>query len=115
MANDLDPIAQTVHEAMRAWAKANGQNDLPAWGRAPKWMKESTRASVQFVLDHPKAGAGAQHEQWMAQRQEQGWRFAETRDDTLKHHPMLIPFEALPDFEQKKDHLLIAIVKALTS
>ena len=37
-------IAQVIHEAMRAWQRANGQTPAPAWARAPKWMKESTRA-----------------------------------------------------------------------
>lgn len=113
MANDLEAIAQTAHEALRAWSMAHGQSQLPGWEGAPDWMKASSRESVQFVLDNPAAGPGAQHDQWMQQRISAGWTYGPERDEARKTHPMLIPFEDLPEFEQRKDTLIIAIVKAL--
>lgn len=110
---DIEIITQTVHAAIRAWAKALDGRDMPAWDDAPQWMRDSTMESVQFVLDHPDAGPGAQHRQWMEQKQKAGWTFAPTRDDELKYHPSLIPFEDLPLSEQKKDRLVCAIVMAL--
>lgn len=113
MTKDLAAIAQTVHEAVRAWSAAHGQATIPAWSEAPEWMQTSSRQSVQFVLDHPDAGPGAQHAQWMEQRLAAGWTYGPDRDETRKHHPMLVPFEELPEFEQQKDALVCAIVKAL--
>lgn len=113
MAKDLEAIARVVHEAVRAWSLAHGQAELPEWQDAPDWMKASTRTSVQFVLDHPEVDAGAQHEQWMQQRRAAGWTYGDVRDESRKTHPMLIPFEDLPDFEKSKDALVCAIVTAL--
>lgn len=113
MIRDIEAISQVVHEAVRTWSHAHRQSDIPPWGTAPEWMRISTRESVQFVLDHPDAGPGAQHEQWMQQRIEAGWVYGATRDEALKQHPMLVPFEALPEFEKQKDALVCAIVRAL--
>ena len=110
---DLEPIAQVVHDAIRAWSAVHGQHAIPRWADAPDWMQASTLRSVAFVLDYPDASAGDQHRQWMAQRLEEGWVFGEVRDEDAKTHPMLVPFEDLPDFEIKKDLLVAAIVKAL--
>jgi len=113
MDREFEPIARVVHAAIRAWARANGQSDIPDWNSAPDWMQESTFASIRFVIANPGAGPGAQHVQWMEQRKAQGWTYAETRDDTTKRHPMLLPFDQLPEMEQKKDSLVAAIVLAL--
>jgi len=109
----LEPIARVVHAAIRAWARANDQSEMPVWDEAPEWMKDSTYASIRFVFANPDAGPGAQHMQWMEQRKAQGWTYAVTRDDTAKQHPMLVPFEHLSETEQKKDSLVGAIVLAL--
>lgn len=77
-------------------------------------MRESTFSSIRFVLTSPSVGAGAQHAQWMEQRKAQGWTYGDVRDDTLKHHPMLVLFDQLSEAEQKKGHLVGALVAALT-
>lgn len=110
---DIDAISRTVHEALRAWALAMDAREIPAWSEAPEWMQDSTRESVQFIIDHPDAGAGAQHDQWMDQKRADGWVYGETRDDDKKTHPSLVPYGELPDSEQKKDRLINAIVRAL--
>ena len=113
MSDSLDPIARVIHAAIRTWSTAHGQPDMPDWDMAPQWMKESTFASIKFVLENPDADAGAQHVQWMEQRRAQGWTYGPVRDEALKTHPMLVPFDQLPVMEQKKDDLVSAIVRAL--
>ena len=110
----LIAMSRTVHEALRAWAAAPGQRDIPPWTRAPAWMKTSTEESVLFTLHHPDADAGAQHDQWVAQKLEAGWAYGKTKDEAAKTHPMMIPFDDLPEFEQRKDALVRAIVLALS-
>ena len=110
----VERIARVVHEALRAWAAAHGQESYPHWRQAKAWMKQSTRESVAFVLDHPDAGPGAQHDQWMAQKRRDGWRYGEVKDTGAKTHPMMVPFDDLPAMERAKDALLIAIVQALS-
>lgn len=102
-----------THEAMRAWQRANGQLPAPPWSRAPKWMKESSVASVTWRINNPNATASAQHDQWMAQKTADGWKFGKTKDAKKKTHPMMTPYRSLPVFEQRKDALVNAVVDAL--
>lgn len=111
--SNIEAISRTVHEAVRAWSFAVDNRSIPEWSQAPAWMQESTRDSVRFVIDNPDAGVGAQHNQWMAQKRADGWIYGASRDDDLKTHPSLVPFEDLPETEQQKDRLIINIVQAL--
>ena len=43
------------------------------------------------------------HEVWAKNRIEQGWCYGKERNDTLKQHPCLIPYEDLPESEQAYD------------
>lgn len=43
------------------------------------------------------------HEVWSETRISQGWRYGEQRNDELKTHPCLIPYEQLPESEKEYD------------
>ena len=43
------------------------------------------------------------HEVWAQSRLSQGWTWGEERDDKLKTHPCLIPYEDLPEVEKDYD------------
>lgn len=43
------------------------------------------------------------HEVWSAGRLADGWTYGEKRDDTLKQHPSLIPYEELSEQEKEYD------------
>ncbi|MBR5863231.1 MAG: Ryanodine receptor Ryr [Alistipes sp.] len=43
------------------------------------------------------------HEVWAQSRMEQGWTYGAERNDALKHHPCLIPYEELPEIEKAYD------------
>ena len=43
------------------------------------------------------------HEVWADTRMKQGWTYGEQRNDELKTHPCLIPYEALPEEEKVYD------------
>lgn len=43
------------------------------------------------------------HEVWAQSRMEQGWSYGPERNDTLKQHPCLIPYEELPEVEKAYD------------
>jgi ryanodine receptor 2 len=42
------------------------------------------------------------HEVWAQGRIEQGWTYGEERNDALKKHPCLVPYEDLPESEKEK-------------
>lgn len=43
------------------------------------------------------------HEVWAKNRMEQGWIYGEQRDDKMKTHPCLIPYEQLSEVEKAYD------------
>ncbi len=43
------------------------------------------------------------HDVWAQSRMEQGWCYGEQRNDTLKTHPCLVPYEELPEVEKAYD------------
>lgn len=43
------------------------------------------------------------HEVWAQGRISQGWTYGEKRDDEMKHHPCLVPYEDLPEEEKAYD------------
>ena len=43
------------------------------------------------------------HEVWAQQRIKEGWVYGPQRNDELKQHPCLIPFEALSETEKNYD------------
>jgi ryanodine receptor 2 len=43
------------------------------------------------------------HEVWAETRIRQGWTYGEQRNDELKTHPCLIPYEELPEEEKEYD------------
>lgn len=43
------------------------------------------------------------HEVWAQTRISQGWSYSSERNDELKQHPCLIPYEELPEEEREYD------------
>lgn len=43
------------------------------------------------------------HEVWSQNRLNDGWTYGPVRDDALKQHPCLVPYEELPESEKDYD------------
>ena len=43
------------------------------------------------------------HEIWSQNRLDDGWVYGECRDDTLRTHPCLVPYDELPERERDYD------------
>jgi RyR domain/ATPase family associated with various cellular activities (AAA) len=56
-----------------------------------------------IVTENIELMAEAEHEGWMKSKLANGWLFSETKDAKLKHHPLLIPYEALGEDNKEKD------------
>ena len=55
------------------------------------------------------------HEVWAQTRIEQGWTYGAERNDALKHHPCLVPYEDLPEEERVYDrNTAIGTLKLIT-
>lgn len=106
-------IAMVCHAANKAWCEANGDNSQKDWKEAEGWQRESAIKGVEFRLNNPEAGKDSQHNAWMADKIAAGWVYGEVKDADAKTHPCIVPFEQLPEFQQKKDALFCAVVDSL--
>ncbi len=109
-----EAVARVVHEGMRAFKISVGQEPIEGWDTCPDWMRDSTIAAVRFRRDHPDAPPSAQHDQWLAEKEQTGWQYGPVRNDMEKRHPMMVPYGALPEVERRKDALVVQIIDALT-
>lgn len=106
-------IAIVCHQANKAWCESQGDFSQKDWGEAEQWQRDSAINGVKFRLENPDAGPDAMHNSWSAEKVSQGWVYGDVKDAEKKTHPCLVPFEELPEFQQKKDKLFSAIVDAL--
>lgn len=110
---EIISIAMCCHEANKRWCESQGDDTQNHWETAKEWQRDSAIKGVQFRIDNPDAGEDTQHNAWMADKVKEGWVYGEVKNEDLKTHPCIVPFEQLPEFQQKKDKLFCAIVDAL--
>ena len=83
--------------------------DLEPWLRLPEDKRPWPIAldpSEPLYRDEAERRATAmlEHRRWAADRQLNGWRFHEQRDNRRKHHPDLVPFDELSAEIQAHDY-----------
>lgn len=110
--NDFE-IAFVAHEVNRAYCEALGDDSQPPWEVAPKWQRESAVKGVEFHSANPKAGPEHSHEEWLKEKDSDGWKYGPVKDAAKKEHPCFVPYAELPKEQQAKDYIFRAIVHAL--
>ncbi len=106
-------IAMVCHEANRAYCAAIGDHSQPAWEDAPEWQVESAINGVRYHLAHPDSTPADSHESWLREKRAGGWVFGPEKDEVLRTHPCMVPYEELPAEQRAKDALFLGIVRAL--
>lgn len=109
----VEDIAKVCHEANKAWCEVNGDNSQKSWDSAEQWQRDSAIKGVEFSIANPNAPDSAQHDAWIRDKINDGWKYGPVKDPPAKLHPCIVPFNNLPVFQQKKDALFQAIVKTL--
>lgn len=110
----IEQIAAICHEANRALCEVNGDDTQKAWGDAEEWQRDSSIKGVAFAIENPDAPASTQHDAWLEDKRDAGWRYGAVKDAEAKTHPCFVTYEALPDAERAKDHLFKAVVNGLS-
>lgn len=106
-------IASICHEANRQYCATIGDNSQPAWEDAPQWQVDSAVRGVEFHVANPDSQPSDSHESWLKEKEADGWVYGEVKDAEAKTHPCCVPYIDLPKSQQAKDHLFIAVVRAL--
>jgi hypothetical protein len=107
----VETLAQTAHEANRAYCQAIGDHSQPSWDDAPDWQKDSARNGVKGILNGD--GPEQSHESWLAQKKAEGWKYGEVKNPDLKEHPCFVPYAELPVDQQTKDHVFAGVIRAM--
>jgi hypothetical protein len=107
-------IARVVHEANRALQIEQADPSIPIsrpWDDTDAETQASAVDRVRAVLEG--ADPERSHENWVRFKTDHGWTHGPVKDETLKQHPLLIPYDQLPESQRVKDDLFGAIVGAL--
>jgi len=69
----------------------------------PKPIDTSNVKLTDDILELSELISKNTHEVWSASRINDGWVYGEERNDVLKQHPCLIPYEELSESEKEYD------------
>lgn len=105
--------ARVAHTVNKAFCEATGDMSQPNWEEAPEWQQDSARSGIFYHVENPDASPSNSHENWMAEKQRDGWTHGEVKDPDAKTHPSMVPFDDLPFEQRVKDHLFKAIAHAI--
>jgi hypothetical protein len=127
----VEDIAKAVHERYVRAAQARGDTvatnpSMAPWEGLPEQLKESNRSQAADIGNKlrsincavvPTTGAAPfafrdeeldrlarlEHQRWLRERTQQGWRYGSVRDDQRKLHPDLVDWADLSDQSKDKD------------
>lgn len=109
----VEQIARACHEVNRALCLAFGDLSQVPWEEAPDWQRKSAISGVEFHRRNPASEPSYSHEEWMAEKLADGWKYGPVKDDAKKEHPCIVPFDELPPDQRAKDYVFAALVHAL--
>lgn len=107
----IESIAKLCHTLNRAYCETLGDLSQPAWEDAPAWQKESAIDGVQAVAQGVVVTPEGSHRGWLDKKEADGWKYGAMKDPDKKEHPCMVPFDDLPESQQRKDKLFFAVVK----
>lgn len=109
----IEEIAQVAHEINRAFCQSIGDSSQPYWEFAPEWQKESAISGVKFHIANPEAAPSNSHENWLKDKEADGWKYGPIKDPIKKEHPCFVTYEELPTEQKSKDYLFKQVVHSL--
>lgn len=106
-------IARVCHAANKAFSAEHNDFTQRDWYDVDDEMKASYCKGVEENLNK-KLTPRQHHEQWMETKIKDGWKWGKVKNEFIKEHPSIVPYDDLPFSEKQKDRLFAAIVEALT-
>ncbi|KAF0146685.1 MAG: hypothetical protein FD153_32 [Rhodospirillaceae bacterium] len=110
---NLTYISRVCHEINVAICNVFEGHNHPSWDEAPEWQRSSSIDGVRFAIGHPDASPEDQHNRWMDDRRAEGWQYGPVKDEANKIHPCMVPYDQLSQEQRLKDHVFLAVVRAM--
>lgn len=107
----IESLAKITHQANKAFCEYVGDTSQVDWDQARSDIKAATVSGVKAIIANPAITPEVLHDNWMKDKEADGYVYGEVKDDEKKTHPCLVPYDQLPDHQRLKDHLFHAIVK----
>ncbi len=111
----VEDVARICHETNRVYCQTIGDNSQPLWFDAPEWQRDSAMNGVKFKIAKPDSSPEESHENWLKQKENEGWSYGPVKDVEKKTHPCFVPYGELPVEQRLKDRLFQNIVTAFMS
>ena len=92
-------LVLAIHEANKEIQQQTGEF-IP---QLSEHLTKSILDGVYFVLDNPNCTPEQQHNNWVYFKRADGWRYGSIKDFERKEHPCLVPYNELPEIQQRKD------------
>lgn len=108
----LELAAKIAHNVNQAYCEAIGDPTQTDWENAPQWQKDSCMNGVDFHLKFNTTPEDS-HKNWMNHKITDGWKYGKVKDEILKTHPCMVPYDELPESQRVKDYLFKAIVDSI--
>jgi RyR domain len=108
-------VARVCHEANRAYCQTLGDTSQVPWDEAPDWQRTSAENGVKFKIANPESTPENSHENWLREKETDGWKYGEVKDAEAKTHPCFVAYGDLPVEQRVKDAIFQGIVSAFLS
>lgn len=105
--------AAAAHEANRAYCLQSGDTSQPLWDEAPAWQQRTVMKGVWHIAENPDTYPEKSHENWLREKEADGWIYGPVKDAEKKQHPNMVPYADLPDEQRIKDAIFIETVKGV--
>ena len=92
-------LVLSIHEANKEIQQQTGEYIPPL----DNHLTQSILDGVYFVLDNPNCTPEQQHNNWCYFKRQDGWVYGPHKDFERKEHPCLVPYNELPEIQQRKD------------
>jgi hypothetical protein len=112
---NVEAIAHVCHEANRALQIEQADPTIevsPLWADLDEETRQSAVVGVKGVIDGNTPEES--HALWCEYKRDAGWATGPVKDLSKKEHPLLVPYDDLPESAKIKDALFVGIVRALS-
>lgn len=113
MALSIDQVAELCHEQNRAYCALIGDDVARPWHEAAAKIRQSAVDGVLHAIRAPNHNPRESHENWLAFKEANGWRYGIMKNEATKEHPCFMPYDDLPEDQKAKDYLFLGVVSSL--